>query len=119
MSALGTSTAADLRAEVQEGTKRVRVRIRETLEDWFHVCDHILDIHRTRFLVREPSADELEEHRVAVGECIETCRLMAAQLTDRSADERDFLSRLNIRTRQLQDAYDTFHDRTFSDRDAE
>src|SRR5688500_9581286 len=66
MSAMGTPTVPDLRAEVLEGTKRVRIRIRETLEEWFGVCDHILDVHRTRFLMREPTARKLEEHKAGV-----------------------------------------------------
>ena len=118
MNALETGTLPDLRAQVHEGTKRVRKKIQETLEEWFQICDHILDAHRSRFLFREPTPVELEEHKIAVSECIETCKLMAAQLDSRSAAERDLLARLQIRIRQLKDAYDTFHDPSFSDEEA-
>ena len=82
MNALETGTLPDLRAQVHEGTKRVRKKIQETLEEWFQICDHILDVHRSRFLFREPTPAELEEHKIAVSECIETCNSRAVQLTE-------------------------------------
>lgn len=115
MNTPGVEAVLDLRTEVHEGAKRIRKKIRDSFEEWFRVCDHILDVYRARFLMREPTAGELEEHRVAVGECIATCEGMAAQLDGGSDEERELLSRLEVRIRQLKDAYDTFHDPAFSE----
>ncbi len=119
MNVLESTTHSDLRKEVHEGAERVRKRIQETFEEWFSICDHILDVHRTRYLFRVPNAHELEEHKIAVGESIETCSAMAAQLDTRSPVERELLGRLQIRIRQLKDAYETFHDPHFTDEDAD
>src|SRR5262249_12282731 len=119
MAVIESTTAPDLRKEVHEAAERVRKRIQESFEDWFLICDHILDVHRSRYLFRQPSARELEDHKTAVSECIETCAAMAAQFTVRLPVDHDLLARLQARMRQLKDAYDTFHDPQFGDEDAD
>lgn len=104
-------------AEIQ---KKARETTNHLMEDWFKICDRILDIHRSNFLFREPTAHDLEEHKIAVGECVETCRTMAGQLEDDPSPEiRDLASRLEIRIRLLTDAYTLFHDPKFSGEEAE
>ncbi len=51
------------------------------MEEWFQTCDRILNIHRAEFLLKDPTPEQLREHKIGVGECIEHCELMAKQLT--------------------------------------
>lgn len=85
------------------------------LEEWFRWMDGILDVHRNRFVFRNPTADELAEHKTVLKQAIRTCHLILALVADPDFNEPELVSRLQVRIRQLQDAYDTFHDATLSD----
>lgn len=88
------------------------------LQDWFICMDGILDIHRSNFVFRSPTQAELEEHKILLKESIRTCHLMNALVADPDFNEPELAARLQVRIRQLQDAYDTFH-ATLSDEQAE
>jgi hypothetical protein len=95
-----------------------RAMIRRQLQEWFVWMDRILDIHRSNFIFREPTSAELEEHKTALKAAIRASYLINALNADPDFNEPELTARLQVRIRQLQDAYDTFHDATFSDEQA-
>ena len=102
----------DLQAEVRE-TTRLQVL------QWFEICDRILDVHRSNFVYREATAADLEAHKLALKLTLRICRSIHLLIADPDFDEPDLVSRLQVRIQQLEDAYNTFHDRTLSDEKAE
>ncbi len=92
---------------------------RRQLQEWFDWMDGILDIHRDSFIFREPTTDELAKHRTALKTAIRTSHFILALIADPDFNEPELAARLQIRIRQLQDAYDTFHDPALSDVQAE
>lgn len=105
-------TIPDIEAQARQLTKR-------QMQQWFDWMDHILDLHRKKFLFREPTPGELDEHKAALKLAIRTCLLINTLIADPDFNEPGLVSRLRIRIQQLQDAYDTFHDPTLSDAQAE
>ena len=91
---------------------------RRQLLEWFDWMDRILDIHRSNFVFRQPNPSELEDHKTAFKAAIRTSHLINALVADPDFHEPDLTARLQVRIRQLQDAYDTFHDATLSDEQA-
>jgi hypothetical protein len=89
------------------------------MEQWFGWMDGILDSHRSNFVFREVTAAELEQHREALELAIRTCLWINLQVADPNFNEPDLTRRLQIRIRQLRDAYDTFHDSELSDEKAD
>jgi hypothetical protein len=81
--------------------------------------DGILAVHRNTYVLREPTPAQLTEHKTALGLAIEYCRLINTLIDDPGFNEPDLVSRLQVRIRQLQDAYDTFHDPALSDAQAD
>ena len=110
--AIASGMAPDIRSRAHEMTKR-------QMQEWLGWMDHILDIHRSNFVFRQPTPKELEEHKTALKESIRTCLFINALVADPDFNEPDLVARLQVRIRQLQDAYDTFHDPTLSDEQAE
>jgi hypothetical protein len=97
----------DIQSEAHDITKR-------QLREWFNWMDRILDIHRSNFVFRQPTANELEEHKAALKLSIRTCLMFNAVIADPDFNDPDLVARLQVRIQQLQDAYDTFHDATLS-----
>jgi hypothetical protein len=102
----------DIQAEVRETT-------RQQVLQWFEICDRILDVHRSNFVFREATPAELEEHKLAFKLTLRTCRSIHLLIADPDFDEADLVSRLQVRIQQMEDAYNTFHDRTLSDQKAD
>lgn len=98
---------------------RAREIIKNQMEQWFGWMDGILDSHRSNFVFREVTAAELEQHREALELAIRTCLWINLQVADPNFNEPDLTRRLQIRIRQLRDAYDTFHDSELSDEKAD
>jgi hypothetical protein len=69
--------------------------------------------------LREPTPAQLAEHKTALELAIEYCRFIKTLIDDPGYNEPDLVSRLQVRMRQLQDAYDTFHNLALSDEQAE
>jgi hypothetical protein len=92
-----------------------RVIIRRQMHEWFAWMDYILDVHRSNFVFRQPTAAELQQHKTALKTAIRYCLFINTLIADPDSNDRNLIPRLQIRIRQLQDAYDTFHDETFSD----
>ena len=109
---IGTEGIAEIQAQP-------RAMIRRQVQEWFGWMDHILDVHRSHFVFREPAPVQLEEHKQLLKEGIRTCLLFNAVIADPDFNEPDLTVRLHVRIRQLKDAYDTFHDGTLSDEQAE
>ena len=95
-----------------------RAITRRQIEEWFKLCDRILDVHRNNFVFREPTARGLAEHGAAFKFAIRTSLLINALIADPDFNEAELASRLRIRIQQLEDAYNTFHD-TLSEEQAE
>jgi hypothetical protein len=81
--------------------------------------DRVLAIHRSNFVYREASADELAQHKTALKLAIRFTNVINTLIADPDFNEPDLVARLRIRSQQLQDAYDTFHDPEVSDEKAE
>lgn len=96
-----------------------REMFRRQTEEWFDWMDWILDVHRSNFVFREPSPTELEEHKTGLTLCLQTCRSIAAQLAQPEFGNPDLTAALKVRKRQLEDAFNTFHDSKLSDVEAE
>jgi len=91
---------------------------RRQLQEWFVWMDHILDVHRNNFVFRQPAPAQLEEHKRMLKDSIRTCLFFNTLIADPDFNEPDLTARLQVRIRQLQDAYDTLHDATLSDEHA-
>jgi hypothetical protein len=109
---IGHGRAADIQARIHELTVR-------QVEQWFEWMDGLLEVHRSMYVFREPAPAQLEAHKAGVKLAIEYCLFFKELIADPEFNEPDLISRLQVRIRQLQDAYDTFHDPKFSDAQAE
>jgi hypothetical protein len=103
---------ADVEAKARESAKR-------QMEQWLDWMDGILDVHRSNFVFREAPPAQLAEHETALSSAIEYCGFIKTLVDDPGFNEPDLASRLEVRIRLLQDAYDTFHDATLSDAQAD
>jgi hypothetical protein len=112
---MSTAIASDEIPDIQ--TQAHEITRRQVME-WFVWMDRILDIHRSNYIFREPTAAELEEHKTMFKAAIRTSNLINALIADPDINEPDLTARLQVRIRQLQDAYDTFHDATLSEAQA-
>lgn len=92
---------------------------RRQMEEWFRWMDGVLDVHRSNFVFRNASPKDLEEHKKALTLSIRFSHFINALIADPEFNEPELAARLQVRIRQLQDAYDTFHDATVSDEQAE
>ncbi|MGA2751425.1 MAG: hypothetical protein ABSG59_21880 [Verrucomicrobiota bacterium] len=110
--AIANRRIPDVQTQAHELTKR-------QMQQWFDWMDGILDIHRSNFVFREATPAQLEEHKVALRLAIRYCLWMHPLIADPEFDEPDLVSRLQVRIRQLQDAYDTLHDTALSEEQAE
>jgi len=108
---------------VVAGFPDIQVQARQTMHrhilEWFDLCDRVLDIHRDNFVFRDPPPGELAQHKIALKAIIRTCLLINAWASDPEFEDADLAARLQIRIRQLKDAYETFHDPELSDEKAE
>src|SRR5690349_14373145 len=92
-------TARDLTAQAREINK-------QQMHQWFEWMDRLLDIHRSNFVFRVPASEELEEHKFVIKSAIQKCLFINALISDPDFNDPDLVSRLQVRVRQLQDAYD-------------
>jgi hypothetical protein len=106
------SKVPEIQAQARDLTKR-------QIEQWFDWVDGILDVHRSSFVLREPTPAQLAEHKTVLKLAIRYCLFINTLIADPEFNEPDLVSRLQVRVRQLQDAYDIFHDTTVSDAQAE
>ena len=109
---MSDSRVPDIQAQARDLTIR-------QMEQWFGWMDGPLDVHRSSFVYREPTPTQLKEHKTALKLAIRHCLFLNTLIADPDFNEPDLVSRLQVRVRQLQDAYDTFHDTTLSDAQAE
>jgi hypothetical protein len=110
--AITNSTIPDFESQAHELTRR-------QLQQWFDWMDHLLDIHRANFVFREASPGELNGHKTALRLALRYCLWMHPLIADPDFNDSQLVGRLEVRIRQLQYAYDTFHDMTLSDEQAE
>jgi len=107
----------------QNGGPKIQARIHEMTvrqtEQWLAWMDGMLEVHRSMFVFREPTPVQLEEHKAGLELAIEYCAFIKGLISDPEFNEPDLVSRLQMRVRQLQDAYNTFHDTAFSDSQAD
>ena len=89
------------------------------IQQWFNWMDQLLSVHRSQFVLREPTTAQLEEHKIALKEAIRYCLTLNTIIADPDFNEPDLAGRFQVRIRQLQDAFDTFHDATLSMEEAE
>ena len=108
----GQGRVPDIQARIHE------LAVRQ-IEQWFEWMDRMLEVHRSMFVFREASPAQLQEHKAGVRLAIEYCLFFEGLIADPEFHEPDLVSRLQVRIRQLQDAFDTFHDTEFSDAEAE
>ncbi|MGD0815478.1 MAG: hypothetical protein ABSA83_17910 [Verrucomicrobiota bacterium] len=109
---ISDSRVPDIQAQARDLTKR-------QMEQWFVWMDGMLAIHRGNFVFREPTPAQLEEHKTGLKLAIRCCLFINTLIADPDFNDPDLVSRLQVRVRQLQDAYDTFHDTALSDAQAE
>jgi hypothetical protein len=113
--AMNTAIAGERIPDIQT---QPRAMIRRQVQEWFEWMDHILDVHRSNFVFRQPVPQQLEAHKQILKDSIRTCLFFNALIADPDFNEPELAVRLQVRVRQLQDAYDTFHDATLSDEQA-
>jgi hypothetical protein len=89
------------------------------IQQWFDWMDRILSLHRSQFVFRQATSAQLQDHKIALKEAIRYCLAINTIIADPDFNESDLVTRLQVRIRQLQDAYDTFHDTTLSNEQAE
>jgi hypothetical protein len=99
--------APDLRAQAHDITRR-------QMQQWFDWMDRVLDIHRSNFVFREPTENQLREHELGLKLAIRTCNSIYSLIADPDFADTDLLARIRIRMRQLEDAYFTLHDSELS-----
>ena len=115
LDAMSTAIASDEIPDIQTQAHDIT---RRQLQEWFVWMDRILDLHRSNFIFREPTAAALAQHKTGLKAAIRTCHLINALIAAPDFNEPDLTARLQVRIRQLQDAYDTYHDATLSDAQA-
>jgi hypothetical protein len=96
----------------------MRSMVRRQVHEWFNCLDEILDMHRANFVFREPSAKDLAQHKTTIKWAIRSSQVLNIMVADPDSSEPDLAAGLQVRLRQLQDAYGTFHDTTLSDEEA-
>ena len=92
--------------------------IRRQVSELFDWIDRFLDVHRSTFVFRDPAPEQLAQHKRAFQLGIRTCLFFNALIADPDFNEPELAACLQVRIRQLQDAYDTFHDSGLSDEQA-
>jgi hypothetical protein len=102
--------------DIQAQTRDLTIR---QMEQWFDWMDGLLEVHRSCFILGEPTPAQLKEHKAALKLAIRYCLLINTLIADPDFHEPQLASRVQVRNRQLQDAYDTFHDTALSDAQAE
>jgi len=102
--------------EIQVQARDLTIR---QMEQWFDWMDAMLEVHRSMFVFREPTPAQLKEHKSGLKLAIRYCLFINTLIADPDFNEPELVSRLQVRARQLQDAYDTFHDPALSDAQAE
>jgi hypothetical protein len=89
------------------------------IQQWFNWVDELLSVHRSQFVLSEPAPTQLKVHKMALKEAIRYCLTINTLIADPEFNEPDLVARLQVRIRQLQDAYDTFHDPSLSNEQSE
>ena len=102
---------SDMQAQAHE-------MIQRQLQESFGWMDDILDVHRSNFVFRAATKEELEQHKTALKLAIRFSNLINALIADPEFREPALVRRLQVRIQQLQDAYDTFHDPQLSEEKA-
>ena len=102
--------------EIQVQARDLTIR---QMEQWFDWMDAMLEVHRSMFVFREPTPAQLKEHKSGLKLAIRYCLFLNTLIADPDFNEPELVSRLQVRARQLQDAYDTFHDPALTDAQAE
>jgi hypothetical protein len=102
--------------EIQVQARDLTIR---QMEQWFDWMDAMLEVHRSMFVFREPAPAQLKEHKSGLKLAIRYCLFLNTLIADPDFNEPELVSRLQVRARQLQDAYDTFHDPALTDAQAE
>jgi hypothetical protein len=92
---------------------------KQQIQQWFNWMDRLLGVHRSQFVLREATSAQLEDHKIAFKEAIRYCLAINTRIADPDFNEPDLVARLQVRIRQLQDAYDTFHDASLSNEQSE
>ncbi len=117
MSAISGNLVAD--DQTPSLQTRVHAITKGHIQQWFDVVDGVLIAHRGQFVFREATPAQLAEHQIALKEAIRYSLWINTLIADPDFNEPDLAARLQVRLRQLQDAYDTFHDPTLSNEQAE
>jgi len=60
---------------IREIQAQARDSIKREMEAWFDWMDGILDMHRSNFVFREPTPEQLTEHKTGLEFAIEYCDL--------------------------------------------
>lgn len=87
-----------------------RETVKHQMELWFSWMDRILDIHRSSFVFRQATSEQLKQHHDALKMAIRFSHVAFMLIADPDFNEPELVRRLQTRIQQLQDAYDTFHD---------
>jgi hypothetical protein len=77
--------------------------------EWCEMCDAFKAKTQQTMLAREPSAVELEEHRLEMKTFLRITRLLHAEVADPDFLERSLASALAIRLRQMEDLWEMIH----------
>jgi hypothetical protein len=117
MNAVADKLVADDQAPSLQA--RVHAITKGHIRQWFDVVDGVLSAHRSHFVFREATPAQLAGHKIALKEAIRYGLCINTLIADPDFNEPDLAARLQVRLRQLQDAYDTFHDASLSDEQAE
>ena len=81
--------------------------------------DSIQDVHRSNFCVPRADTGAIDRAQDSPEAGYPDLLHLNTLIADPDFNEPDLVSRLQVRIRQLQDAYATFHDSTLSDAQAE
>jgi hypothetical protein len=115
-SAITDNTVSDALPDIQAQARDLTLR---QIEQWFEWMDGMLEVHRSMFVFREPALEQLKAHKNGLKLAIRYCLVINTLIADPDFNEPELAARLLVRVRKLQDAYDTFHDPSLSDAQAE
>jgi hypothetical protein len=90
-------------AQTEQSPKRFATR-------WLEQIDALLNLHRTHYLVHDPTPAELESHKAALALAIQTGLFLNSLIEDPA---------VCLRLQLLKDAYTVFHDPSFSEEETE
>ena len=92
------------------GLPNLESAARQNIDLWSSICQTFLEWQRQHMLLREPTPQEMEEHRHALEMLLRATRLVYSLASDPSFRDRSMAKELRGRSWQLERSWGMFYD---------